>query len=47
MKPADEREEVLFREALQRAIGPEREAFLDQACGGNAAAEAEEKTEVR
>ncbi len=35
MKPADDREEVLFREALQRAKGPEREAFLDQACAGD------------
>jgi len=33
MKPTDEREETLFREALQRAKGPEREAFLDGACG--------------
>ncbi len=32
MKPADDREEVLFREALKRASGPEREAFLDGAC---------------
>ncbi len=37
MKPADEREEVLFREALQRAKGPEREAFLDKACAGDEA----------
>ena len=37
MKPADDREEVIFREALQRAKGPEREAFLDQACAGNKA----------
>ena len=35
MKPADDREEVLFREALKRASGPEREAFLDQACAGD------------
>ena len=34
MKPADEREGVLFREALNRAKGPEREAFLNQACAG-------------
>jgi hypothetical protein len=32
MKPADDREEALFREALQRAKGPEGEAFLNQAC---------------
>jgi WD40 repeat protein/tRNA A-37 threonylcarbamoyl transferase component Bud32 len=37
MKPADDREEVLFREALKRASGPEREAFLDGACVGNQA----------
>ncbi len=37
MKPADDREEALFREALQRAKGPEREAFLNQACAGNEA----------
>ena len=37
MNPADEREEVLFREALQRASGPVREAFLDQVCAGNPA----------
>jgi serine/threonine protein kinase len=37
MQPADDREEVLFGEALQRAKGPEREAFLNQACAGNAA----------
>ena len=37
MKPADDREEVLFRESLQRAKGPEREAFLNQACAGDAA----------
>ena len=37
MKPADDREEALFREALKRAIGPEREAFLDGACVGNPA----------
>jgi len=35
MKPAEDREVVLFREALQRAEGPEREAFLDGACLGN------------
>lgn len=37
MKPADDREEVLFREALKRASGPARDAFLDGACVGNAA----------
>jgi eukaryotic-like serine/threonine-protein kinase len=37
MNPADEREEVLFREALQRVAGAERGAFLDQACAGNPA----------
>jgi tRNA A-37 threonylcarbamoyl transferase component Bud32 len=37
MKTADDREEVLFREALQRAKGPEREAYLSQACAGNEA----------
>jgi serine/threonine protein kinase len=35
MKPADEREEVLFREALKRASGLERQAFLDGACVGD------------
>jgi WD40 repeat protein/tRNA A-37 threonylcarbamoyl transferase component Bud32 len=35
MKPAEDREIVLFREALQRAKGPERDVFLDQACAGN------------
>jgi hypothetical protein len=29
MKPADEREEVLFREALKRASGLEYKGFLD------------------
>ena len=37
MKPADDREEVLFREALQRAKGPERSGFLDQACAADPA----------
>ncbi len=37
MKPADNPEEVLFREARQRLPGPEREAYLDRACAGNAA----------
>jgi WD40 repeat protein len=37
MKSADDREEVLFWEALERAKGPEREAYLDQACAGNEA----------
>ena len=35
MQHSDDREESLFREALQRAKGPEREAFLNQACAGN------------
>ena len=37
MEPTDDREEGLFREALQRASGPEREAFLEQACAGHEA----------
>ncbi|MGO8931206.1 MAG: protein kinase domain-containing protein [Limisphaerales bacterium] len=37
MKPTDDREDVLFREARQRPRGPEREAHLDQACAGNEA----------
>jgi len=37
MKPADDREETLFREARQRAKGPERDAFLNEACLGNQA----------
>jgi serine/threonine protein kinase/TolB-like protein/Flp pilus assembly protein TadD len=37
MKPADEREEALFREALRRPKGAERQAFLDQACAGDQA----------
>ena len=37
MKPPEDNEIVLFREALQRAKGPEREAFLDQACAGEEA----------
>jgi formylglycine-generating enzyme required for sulfatase activity/dienelactone hydrolase len=35
MKTADDREEALFREALQRAKGLEREAFLNQASAGD------------
>jgi len=35
MKPADDREEVLFREALKRASGPERDSFLNQVCAGD------------
>jgi hypothetical protein len=31
MKPAEDREEVLFQEGLPRAKGTEREAFLNQA----------------
>jgi len=34
MNPADDREDSLFWEALERAKGPEREAYLDQACAG-------------
>ena len=37
MKPADKSEEALFREARHRPKGPEREAYLDQACAGNVA----------
>src|SRR5512136_1299265 len=37
MNPDIERQAVLFREALGRASGPEREAFLDQACAGDPA----------
>ena len=37
MTPADEREAILCREALQRPNGPEREAFLNQACSGDQA----------
>jgi WD40 repeat protein/tRNA A-37 threonylcarbamoyl transferase component Bud32 len=33
MKTPGDREEVLFREALKRAKGVERDAFLDGACG--------------
>ena len=33
MKPTDDREEVIFRKAQQKAPGLEREAFLDGACG--------------
>jgi WD40 repeat protein/tRNA A-37 threonylcarbamoyl transferase component Bud32 len=35
MKPAKDKQEVLFQEALRRAKGPEREGFLDGACMGN------------
>jgi len=35
MRPADDGEAALFREAPQRAKGVEREAFLNQACAGN------------
>ena len=35
MKPAEDKQEVLFQEALQRAKGAEREGFLDGACMGN------------
>ncbi len=36
MKPDDDRrEEVLFGQALQKPPGPEREAFLRQACAGD------------
>ena len=37
MRPAADREEALFREALQRPEGPERDAFLNQACAGDQA----------
>jgi WD40 repeat protein/serine/threonine protein kinase len=37
MKPGENREAVLFWEALQRASGAEREAYLDEACAGNEA----------
>jgi len=37
MKPADDTEEVLFRESLKLAKGPERDAFLNQACSGDQA----------
>ena len=37
MKPAENSEEILFREARQRPKGPEREAYLDQACTGSEA----------
>jgi WD40 repeat protein/serine/threonine protein kinase len=37
MTPADNREEVLFREALRRVKGPERDAFLDGVCLGQQA----------
>src|SRR5262249_28884986 len=32
MTPANDGEERLFRQALERAVGPERQAFLTQAC---------------
>ena len=35
MKPANEREEVLFREALRKCAGPERNAFLGELCRGD------------
>src|SRR5262245_10914434 len=37
MKAPDEKEEALFREALQRAKGAVRDAFLDGACAGDQA----------
>ena len=37
MEPGDDREVVLFLEALRRAVGPEREALFDQACAGDRA----------
>ena len=37
MKPMDGREEILLPEAVRRAAGPEREAFLNQACAGEPA----------
>jgi hypothetical protein len=33
VEPPDERKEILFGEALQRAMGPEREAFLAMSLG--------------
>ena len=37
MKPPDDQEEALFRQALKRAAGKEREAFLDGACAADQA----------
>ena len=37
MKAENNREDCLFREALKRATGPERQAFLDGACMGDQA----------
>jgi hypothetical protein len=37
MQPADDREEGLLREALQRPKGAERQAFLNGVCLGNQA----------
>jgi len=37
LKPADNREEALFHEALKLPGGSERDAFLNQACAGNEA----------
>ncbi len=37
MQPTGDTEADLFWEALQRTKGPEREAYLDQACAGNEA----------
>ena len=36
MEPTEDRQEILFRKAQQRAPGPEREAFLDGACSEDA-----------
>ncbi len=35
MIPAGNGEERLFREAIQKPSGPERQAFLDRACAGD------------
>ncbi len=35
MVPAGNREEALFREAIQRPKGSERQAFMEQACAGD------------
>src|SRR5579862_3920809 len=35
MNPGDDREESLFRGALERPAGSERKVFLDEVCVGN------------
>ncbi len=47
MSAAGQPEEVLFREALQRPKGAEREVFLDQACAGDASLRARLKALLR